>query len=562
LDPLSVTGFLQNADATAELWSATTRNRRLRAEYTNLPAARGVRIVPAFVVGLLDGLPAWLRESEFGRGLRNARLRLNPAQVRLGSTLVDDDTRRSTFRVPVALASDSLVRAQPSLHHRWTNLAGLELRPFETLSLRADLTSTRDLQDYGDSTAVRRSLLTERGTVFGWNAGFERQRSLSTAATVAPVIASWLKPRFAWATGFSLIRDPNQRVPVVVGTDSVAPLASANFRRRQIGAGLDLARLMGATGGGVLGGALRALLPADVSLTRERRSTFDRLAAPPSLRYQLGLGEIGEFRQRDGVLATTAMETRTLTGSAGARLPTGLTVRWTYRDTDGTIWVLQRDGQAPLAQHTREWPSGSLTWSARPGGALGRAVSSRNAQAQYRESETTVRQGVGAAVAAPAPSAPPALTQSRVRLFTPSLTITWAAGLTTGAQYGESRTDLMAAGNTTRNDRVDWGGNLSFSFRAPRSLVRLQHPIRTVLSGAASDTRACLIRAGTSDCTPVADSRRRQLDARMDTGVSPTVVGGLSFSYILTDQRHLSSRFTQYVFSVFAEINFVTGRAP
>ncbi|MBI2535562.1 MAG: cell surface protein SprA, partial [Gemmatimonadetes bacterium] len=31
LDPLSVTGFLQNGDAQAELWSTTTRNRRLRA---------------------------------------------------------------------------------------------------------------------------------------------------------------------------------------------------------------------------------------------------------------------------------------------------------------------------------------------------------------------------------------------------------------------------------------------------------------------------------------------------------------------------------------------------
>jgi hypothetical protein len=379
---------------------------------------------------------------------------------------------------------------------------------------------------------------------------------------VAPVIASWLKPRFAWATGFSMVRDPNQRVPVVVGTDSVAPLASANFRRRQIGTGLDLARLVGTTGGGVFGGALRALLPADVSLTRERRSTFDRLAAAPDLRYQLGLGEMGAFRERAGVLATTAMETRTLTGSAGARLPTGLTVRGTYRDTEGTTWVLQRDGQAPLAQHTREWPSGSLTWLARPGGLLGRAVSSLSAQAQYRVSETTVRQGVGAAVAAPAPTAPPALTQSHVRLFTPSVTVTWTAGITTGAHYGESRTDLTAAGNTTRNDRVDWGGNLSFPFRAPRSLVRLPNPIRTVLSGSASDTRACLIRAGTSECAAVADSRRRQLDARMDTGMSSTVVGGLSFSYILTDQRHLSSRFSQYVFTVFAEINFVTGRAP
>jgi len=566
LDPLTVTGYLQNGDATTELWSTATRNRRLRADYRGLPAARGVRAVPEFVVRLLDGLPSWLRDSEFARALRNARLRLNPAQIRLGSALVDDDTRRSTFRVPVALATDSLVRPQPSLQHRWTNQAGLELRPFETLSLRADLTSTRDLQDYGDTTAVRRSLRSQRGRFLGWDAGFERQRSFTSAATVAPVVSSWLKPRFAWGTGFTLIRDPNQRVPVVAGADTVAPLAGANFRRRQIGAGLDLARLAGATSGGAVGAALRWFLPADVSLTRERRSTFDRLAAPPALRYQLGLGDIGEFRQQAGVLATTAMETRTLTGSAGVRLPLGLTLRGTYRDTDGTTWVLQGSGQAPLAQHTREWPAGALTWSARPGGAARRAVSSFTAQAQYRVSETTVRQGTPQAESAagtPASAAHPAITQSRVRTVTPSLTVVWTAGITTGAQFAQSRTDLMAAGSTTRNDRVDWGGNASFAFRVPRSLARLPNPIRTVLSASASDTRACLIRAGTGaagGCTPVSDSRRRQFDARLDSGMSATVVGGASFSYILTEQRHLSSRFSQYLFTIFAEINFVTGR--
>jgi hypothetical protein len=150
--------------------------------------------------------------------------------------------------------------------------------------------------------------------------------------------------------------------------------------------------------------------------------------------------------------------------------------------------------------------------------------------------------------------------ESRVKLFTPSLTIGWRGGVSVGAQYAQTLTDLTTAGSTTRNDQEDWGGNLSFSFRAPRSLVRLQGPVRAQLSATSSDTRVCLIQAGTTDCTAVADSRRRQLDARLDTGLSQTVVGGASFSYILTDQQHLSSRITQYVVTIFAEINFVTGR--
>ncbi len=557
LDPLSVTGSLERGDAQAEVWSTTTRNRRLRVDYSSLPAARSVSIVPGFLRDLVNALPGWLRQSDFGRALQNARLRLNPAQIRLGSNLVDDDTRRSTFRVPVALGQDTLVRALPSIQHRWTNQAGLELRPFETLSLRADLTSMRDLQDYGDTTAIGRSLSGRRGTLFGHDVGFERQRSFSTGASVAPVVSSWLKPRLAWATGYTLIQDPNQRTPVAVGTDSLAPLASANFRRRQLGAGLDLARV---GRGSAMGWILRTFLPADVSWTRERRSTFDRLAAEPDWQYRLALGDVSGLRTQDGVLATTALETQTLTASAGARLPVGVTARGTYRNTDGTTWVLQGDAQTPLAQHTREWPSGSLALNLRPGGIPGRAVKSLDAQAQYRVSETSLRQGLpGDGTTA---SAGAAVAESRVRLFQPSVSVLWAGGVATGAQYGRSRTDFTSAGNTNRNERVDWGANLSFAFRSPPSLARLPNPVRTTVSGSASDTRACLMRAGTTECTTVADSRRRQLDLRLDTGVSATVVGGASFSYILTDQRHLSSRFSQYVFTVFAEINFVTGRAP
>jgi hypothetical protein len=554
LDPLAVSALSERGDARSELWSATTRNRRLRADYASLPAAKSVGIVPGFLRDLVNGLPGWIRDSEFGRALLGARLRLNPAQVRLGSSLVDDDTRRSTFRLPVALGQDSLIRPVPSMVHRWTNQAGLELRPFETLSLRADLTSLRDLQDYGDTTAVSRSLAGRRGTLFGHDVGFERQRSLTTGASIAPVVSSWLKPRLTWASGFTFIQDPNQRVPLAVGTDSVAPLAASNFRRRQYGAGVDLARL---GRGGALGWVLRTLLPADVTWTRERRSAFDRLADLPPLRYQLAFGPLDDFRGQGGTLAMTTLETETLSASGGARLGTAMTVRGSYRDTDGTTWVRQGDAQTPLAQHTREWPSATLTLNLRPGGAMGRAVKSLNAQTQYRISQTTIRQGlpdIGVAASAWA------TTDSRLRLFQPSLSVIWAGGVTTGAQYAWSRSDLTTAGNINRNERVDWGANLGFSFRSPASLARLRNPVRTTVATSASDSRACLILAGAADCKPVADSRRRQVDVRMDTGVSATVVGGLSFSYILTDQRHLSSRFSQYVFTIFAEINFLSGR--
>jgi hypothetical protein len=552
--PLSVSAFAQNGAATGQLADATTHDRRLRADYDYLPAPVTVRAAPAFLRDLLNGLPAWIRESAFGQALRHARLRLNPYEIRLGTSLIDDDTHRSTFRVPVALAGDTAITPRASIVHLWSNRAALELRPFETLSLRANFSSMRDLQRYDDSTTIGRLLNGGHGRFLGWDAGFERQRTLATAANVAPVISGWLKPRVVWATGFTLIRDPNQRTPLVIGGDSVAPLASSNYRRRELGAGVELAHLFGS---GRLASLLGGLLPADISVTHERRSAFDRLGLAPDLGYELALGGQGDFRQRQGTLAATAAETATLRASGGVRLPVGLTVRAAYRNTDGTTWVRQGDAQAPLVQHAREWPSGSVVWRLQPGGLLGRVVERLDAQAQYRLSVTSVQQGLtdSTSTTTGLPGS-----ESRVQLFTPSLTIGWRGGVSVGAQYAQTLTDLTTAGSTTRNDQENWGGNLSFSFRAPRSLVRLQGPVRARLSATSSDTRVCLIQSGTTDCTVVADSRRRQLDARLDTGLSQAVVGGASFSYILTDQQHLSSRITQYVVTIFAEINFVTGR--
>jgi len=76
----------------------------------------------------------------------------------------------------------------------------------------------------------------------------------------------------------------------------------------------------------------------------------------------------------------------------------------------------------------------------------------------------------------------------------------------------------------------------------------------------ASDILVCLLPADGSECVPVSDSRRRQADLRLDTGVSPTVTAGASFGYVLTEQRHTATRFSQLIFTVFGEINFSAGQ--
>ena len=101
---------------------------------------------------------------------------------------------------------------------------------------------------------------------------------------------------------------------------------------------------------------------------------------------------------------------------------------------------------------------------------------------------------------------------------------------------------------------------MNFSFRAPRALVRLPSDIRTAVSVSSTSASLCLRRVGSTTCTSVSDSRRRQVDIRLDTGFPPSMRGGASFSYVFNEQRHTSSRISQVVFSVFVDVNFLASQ--
>jgi hypothetical protein len=152
------------------------------------------------------------------------------------------------------------------------------------------------------------------------------------------------------------------------------------------------------------------------------------------------------------------------------------------------------------------------------------------------------------------------VSETRGRTVAPNVTVTWIGGLVTTFQLSKNTSEQFTSGNLTRRDQQDVGGNASFDFRPPSSIVRLPNDIRTTLSYNRSSTDICLVRAGAVECTPVANSRRSALDIRMDTGFSSQVRGGLSFSYVVTEQRHTSQELAQVIFTFFAEIFFVTGQ--
>ncbi len=564
VDPWSFAMSRENTENVGSLNAVTSRRRLYRLQYDNTAGPRTVGGAPRFLVNLIDALPDWIKNSEFGKGLRTSRLRWNPVRVSFSSTLTNNVAERFVYRVPVELAADSSLRPLRSIVQLWRNAAGVDFRPYSSLSLSVNYSTTRDLQDYGDTTTVARLLRLERRELAGTDIGFERERTLSTALSFAPPVSSWLRPRLLWTTGFNFNRNPNRSDPVRVEGDTSGafrvPETIANSQRREVGAAVDLARLVRGLAGdsSLVTRLFRGLLPTDLSHARDLRSGFDRVPFEADLRYHLAWGGLDEFRSQEGLPATSAGETKTTVVSGGARLPLSVQVRVSFRDIVNTRWQRRGDDQTQVQQLTREWPSISLTWGYTPPPSIRRVLSSVTAQAQYRVQESARIQPSLAELAGGLGA--PVRTENNTTLFAPSLTVGWWSGITTSTRVTLSSSEAVTSGNRTESDRQEWATTLNFAFRPPERLLRMQNRIQTTVAYSASVLSVCLLRADSDECRSVSDSRRNQFDVRLDTGFSATVRGGLTFSYIRSEQRHLSQGLNQIVFTVFGELTLQAGQ--
>jgi hypothetical protein len=132
--------------------------------------------------------------------------------------------------------------------------------------------------------------------------------------------------------------------------------------------------------------------------------------------------------------------------------------------------------------------------------------------------------------------------------------------MTLSGTYSNSRSEAITSGNVTRSDRQQWGANTNFAFQLPGLLFRLPNRIQTTLGYNSSVLSVCIQHTGDDQCVVVSDSRREQFDVRMTSGISSALRGGLTFSYVVNDQRHTSQKITQIVFSIYGEVNFRAGQ--
>ena len=549
IDPLSFVGGLTQGRSRTELSDANSDSYSAALGY-NLQLQPGGFKLP--FEGLVKGLPKWLRESEGGKALSTARFSLVPNNVRWSSGLSKDRADYSLFSVPVSRPDDGLIQPTASLTHLWRNSGGLSWQPLGMLSLTSDLTSTRDLRVYPDSTSLGRLAYAERRFFLGIPVGVERDRTLTTAIALTPRISSWLRPRFSTSSSFLLSRTLTSRNPIQAEGDSgafILPRTLNNSRARDIGVALDLARALRQIWGDSSGVAkmVARVRPVDFSTRLTRGSTFDLNVFDPDLGFMLGLGGLGRFLSHEGEQARGATETRSATLASGVDLPFGLTAAVSYSLIRTDRFQLVADGFSETSSRQREWPVGSLRWTRTfSGGPI--SLLAAGAGIRQREGTSTQPGGFGGARSATSSST-----------FTPDLQLSFRNGLALSAALSNRSQRTENNGNATVLDQHDITGSLNYAFALPASLSKSRKRIRSTLTAVSSKTLTCLEQGIAPECTVVSDVRRQEVRGGLDTDLLKTVSGGLEFGYSINDALHLSRRTSQIFLMLSLQLSLYAG---
>ena len=588
LDHLSLTAGYVGSNARTEYQRGAARDVSAALEYVVAAPARTVPI-PRWVRGLVGRLPGWLERSAGAQALREARVRWNPAELRLSTGLARATDTRTTYvqLAPSAFDPGGRVSAESFV---WRSGGSLALRPAGALGVHVELTSIRDLRDYGDSTVSGFAASRARRTFLGADAGYERERVLTGTVSFAPVLAPWFRPRAELRTRFDLLRDPNR--PPLLFTESGDPLLGTrldsvggvlavdpatgrrlvetvelqrrlgNERIATTGLVLDLARALRAYGDSaqpLVRWALGALQPLDVSYTRSLRSAYAGVGFMPGFGYQLGLGGVAAMRRAEGVPASSAGSAGQLAATQTVLLPAGLAVVARLTRSSARTWTAQPFGLDDDAQRLDSgsqmaFPDVALRWSLR---APGPRSALRDASASARVLHTRQR-NVSLADAGPGLRETRA---TRVRSYPVTGALTWAYGdITTAGGYTLSqRTDTLP-GTVIRSTIRDASADVGRPFDLPQSW-KLRSDLRTRLSYQYSRSRSLAASVADADlASRLLDNGRWSLSLNADTDVAENVTFVLQGARIVTFDDNLGRRFVQTVLTTALQLQFFSGK--
>jgi cell surface protein SprA len=561
---LSVNSNVSVSDSRSEYQESGARSLAVGAAYDAAGAARTAQL-PRWLDRAIGWLPSWLEQWTPVASLRSAQYRVNPSRLRFASTMARSDDDRVSFLKPASAIGDD-GRRVAGASRLWRNSGTFELRPTSGFLMRLDLSSLRDLRDYGDTTAGARAAASSRSALFGSDIGLERERGMQTALLFSPTVAAWIRPTFTLGTQFAMSRDPNQRSLVLAldsTGDAVLPRRLTNSQLAGAGASVDLSRVIGGLipDSGVRRRFTATFQPVSVNVTRNLVSAFDRASFMAPLSYQLGLGGAGSFREVDGRRATIAGLSNSVVASHVVSLPLGLSVYDRYQRTTSRSWTRRPDGGTGVTDGTqRSFPDVSISWNWRPrapGSAsvsIGSVVTNVSGQAGVRR---TVRTTFRPAEQLGFPSDS---TRELARSYPANLAIAWGlfGGFTTSATYNVSRREDIRPGSQLDGSTHDMSAEIARSFK-PRPQWNLRSDIRTRLTIQDSRTRSVIYAAGATTASRLGDNGRSGFTFTADADVSQDAAFSLVASRIVTFDNNFNRRFTQTVFSAVLHLQFFGG---
>ncbi|MGH7663351.1 MAG: cell surface protein SprA [Gemmatimonadaceae bacterium] len=572
---LSLRSTYSTAGTRSEFSDGEARSWTLGMEYDLAARERTVGL-PSWLQGALGALPDWLAQTEAVRSLRTADFRWNPSRVLLSSALARSSDRRRTFGKAAIGAPDDPGRVVEGLSHVWRNTGVIELRPLDGLSLRGDVTSLRDLRNYGDASPTAIVARAERERLFGVDLGLERERNISTLISATPVIATWIRPSISFGTGFTLTRDPNARTPLTLA-DSLdgTPDGSLRLPRRltsrqtfSAGAVFDLGGAISrfADDSSMLRRITSVIQPVDVSYTRSLISAFDGTPLDPPLGYQLGLGGVDDFRSVSGRLATSAGVTRNLGASHALSLPFGTSLLSRFNRVKSTNWTRRPgDAQAPVHNSSVTFPDISFRWSFRPT-ALGGIISSVGSQVGVRHTQAStliepIAQGGGSSGGGGSGRGGVAeRSSSDIQQYPINGSITWAlaGGFSTSGGYSLTlREDVRPGSRTTASTR-DVSVDVAKQFRPPAGW-NLESDIRVRMGYQQSHSESHAFSLSTAEESRLTDNGRRSFNINADTNFDENLSFSLQGARIVTFDRNYDRRFTQTVITAVLQLDFFAG---
>ena len=548
-----VNGLLDGLDARVGWQSASsgtitsdieTSGVEARVGYARTPAVRDFVLIPGFLRPLLRVLlPESLED------LANARLRWSPERFSVVTVWSRREGNIRRFTRIIEQDSDSLALPTPTPREAMETAAELRLRPLPSLAADLTLLTGRDLLDPERSVTdplVQGLLAEQRSGLAGLDLGWETRRDLRTRITYRPRLFSWLRHDFTWDTRYLSDRNPSLLLRREVPGDTTLLLTRTATGQRDLRAtaALDLRGLSEVTLGpgrtSPLGLILGSLRPVSVTWQDGITSRFHRDPIDPSVAFQLGWGDEGDFRLIDGDTAAFLTDRTTWTLGSGVMAgPLGADVRWS-RTRANTL-----DTRSERTLRIDGWPDFRLSLTNLPAPLGVRVGLGSGIRRTFRETAF----GGGSE-------------QTRTDEDTQvpfELTIGWARDASVRYQ-ATFRVGVGAdpTGDTER-ERTTHRLSVSSSVVPPAWLpVALERPLRLALEWRYAAERDCRTVMTRSGCVAFVDRLNRSLNlsldtrlARLDVGMNAGYVNRQSFVGERTGSTQLQvGLFGQFVFEV------------